>query len=310
MATLLEKLQQNLSPANATIEPGDETTQVRQLMAAKKGIVGPTSALGPRGLETAEIAARQPAQQKLSEIAQGAQLQGVALSQAVRGQEMEQAQREEAISAQRREGALQEKIQTENILRNLEQGKASMSEQQRQLGMEAAASNLRLQDAKYVDDLVREGQKARLQQDIDFGEQLAKATLDNNIALQKLKYKNQSLLNADDRTFKRALADLDINAVMQMAKENATADIQAGTIGGLASAAQVGAQAYGSYKSGSLSQDYKSYAEKERVAGRVPMSYTAWDAQTQRRTEDSDTFVGPSKTQAGTAVGPSRWTRR
>ena len=286
MATLLQKLQQNLGSVSAQQEPiTDDTAQVRQLLAAKKGFVGPDTALGPRGLETAAIAARQPAQQKLNEIAQGAQLQGIAIGQAARGQEMEQAQRESEQAARRQELALQEKIQTENVLRNLEQGKTSLSEQQRQLGMEAVASNLRLQDAKYVDNLVREGQKARLQQDMDFTEQLNKAVLEDNLALQKLRYKNEALVNANDRDFNKALAQLGITDIIAMARENAQADIQAAKIGGIAGAVQTGAQAYSSYASGNLSQDYKNYAEKERMANRYPASYTTWLADQQKEQE-------------------------
>jgi len=276
MATLLEKLQQTLSGAAAPEQTVDETGQVRQLLAAKKGIVGPETALGPRGLAVSEIAARAPAQQQLAQVAQSAQLQGIGLQQAAAGQEMEQRQREEELAAQKQSSRLENRIQTENLLRNLEQGKATLSEQQRQLGLEAVASSLRLQDARYVDNLQREGAKARLQDDIAFTEKLQQSILDDNLALQKLKYKNESAINASDRDFTKALAKIDITMAVAMARDNAQADIQKATIQGYASIPMVGAQAYGAYKSGSLSGDYQDYAEKERVAGRYPMSYTSW----------------------------------
>lgn len=295
MATLLDTLKKSLGQAGAPEAVADETGQVRQLLAAKKGITGPAAAMGPVGLEAGEIAAKLPAQQQLANIRQGAQLQAEALQQAATGQELEQAQREAALSSQRKEASLQEKIQTENILRGLEQGKASLSEQQRQRGLEAAAANLRLQDQRYVDDLMREGQKARLQQDIDYGEQLAKSILEDNVALQKLKFQNQAALNADDREFKKNLAKLGYTDVIAMARNNAQAATEAATISGLATIPSIAGQAYGAYKSGSLSTDYQEYAEKERMANRYPMSYTTWAA----KQEGGEKFVGPTRTQAG-----------
>ena len=50
MATLLDKLKQNLGSATAQTAPvADETGTVQQLFAARKGIVGQPAALGPRG---------------------------------------------------------------------------------------------------------------------------------------------------------------------------------------------------------------------------------------------------------------------
>jgi hypothetical protein len=307
MATLLDKLKQTLGGAAAPTAPvADETGTVQQLLAARKGITGPATALGPKGLAVAEVAARQPAQQKLAEIGQAAQMQATGIEQAASAQETEQRQRESALEGQRQEATLRTRLQTENILRGLEQGKAELGEKNRQLGLEAASANLRLADANYVDNLRREGERARLEENISFTEQLQKSILDENMALQRMKLKNESLLNASDRDFNRAMAKLGYSDAIAMAKENLRGDSERAMIGGAAGLVMTGVQAAGQQQKGAFNSDYQSYLEG-LPEGTRPMSYTAFQA---RRTEGSNTFVGPSQSQAGPAMGPPKSARR
>lgn len=115
MATLLDTLKKNLGQVAQPQLATDETGQIQQLVAAKKGIVGPASALGPKGLAVAETAAKGQTQQQLSQLGTAAQLQATQLGQAVQGEQLQQRQQEEALSAQRQEGQLRTRIQTENI---------------------------------------------------------------------------------------------------------------------------------------------------------------------------------------------------
>ena len=278
MATLLDKLKQNLGSATAQTAPvADETGTVQQLFAARKGIVGQPAALGPRGLAVAEVAARQPAQQKLAEIGQAAQLQATGIEQAFAGQAEEQRQQEAGIEGQRQQRALENRIQTENILRGLEQGRAELGEKNRQLGLEMAAANLRLADAKYVDDLRREGEKARLQENIAFGEQLQRSILENNQALLNMQLKNKSLLSASDRDFQKELAKMGAADAINAAKENMRAESERAVIGGLAGLVPVAAGAYSTQQKGGFSSGYQDYVEG-LPEGTRPMSYTAWSA--------------------------------
>lgn len=280
MATLLEKLQQNLGTVGGQVTPGDETGTVKQLLAAKKGIIGSPAALGPTGLATAEVAARAPAQQQLAQIGQAAQLQSAAIGQAAEGQAEEQRQREQAIAGQQQESSLRNRVQTENILRGLEQGRAEVGEKQRQQGLETVAANLRLQDARYVDNLRREGERARLQEDISFAEQLQKTVAEDNMAALKLQIKNKSLLNASDRDFDKAMAKLGYTDVINMAKENLKADSERALIGGTTGLVTTGIGAYDKISKGGLSSGYQSYLEN-LPEGTRPMSFTKWEAETE-----------------------------
>jgi hypothetical protein len=279
MATLLDKLKQTLGGAAAQTAPvADETGTVQQLLAARKGITGPATALGPKGLAVAEVAARQPAQQKLAEIGQAAQMQSTAIEQAAAGQAEAQQQREAALEGQRQESTLRNRIQTENILRGLEQGKAELGEKQRQLGLETAAANLRLSDANYVDNLRREGDRARLQEDISFTEKLQQSIFDENLALQKLKYKNQSLINASERDFNKALAQMGATEAIQIAQDNLRGDSERAMISGMTGLASAGVEAYGKGQKGAFSSGYQDYLEG-LPEGTRPMSFTAFQAQ-------------------------------
>ena len=140
MPTLLDTLKKNLGQVGQPEAVADETGTVQQLLSARKGIVGPATALGPRGLAVGEAAARAQTQQQMADVGQQATLQSTALGQEAAGQAEEQRQREAGIAAQRQQNALQSRVQTENILRNLEQSKGALAEDKRRAGLEQVAA--------------------------------------------------------------------------------------------------------------------------------------------------------------------------
>jgi len=156
MPTLLDTLKKNLGQVGQPEAVADETGTVQQLLSARKGIVGPATALGPKGLAVGEAAARAQTQQQMADVSQQAALQSTALGQEAAGQAEEQRQREAGIAAQRQQNALQSRVQTENILRTLEQSRGALAEDKRRAGLEQVAANLRLQNASYIDNLQRE----------------------------------------------------------------------------------------------------------------------------------------------------------
>ena len=165
-----------------------------------------------------------------------------------------------------------------------------MGEKQRQLGIELAAANLRLSDANYVDNLRREGDRARLQEDISFTEKLQQSIFDENLALQKLKYKNQSLINASERDFNKALAQMGATEAIKIAQDNLRGDSERAMIGGTTGLVSAGVEAYGKGQKGAFSSDYQDYLEG-LPEGTRPMSFTAWSA----KQPGSSTFVGPTR---------------
>jgi len=230
MPTLLDTLKKNLGQVGQPEAVADETGTVQQLLSARKGIVGPATALGPKGLSVAETAARGETQQQLADVGQAAQLQATQIGQAAQAQQQQQSQQEANLAFQRQQNKLQSRIQTESILRGLEQGRASLSEDKRQAGMEQVAANLRLQTDSYINQLQQEGYKARLQDDLSFDLALKKQIAADNISLLQLKLDNQTLLDSNDRDFKKQLAQIDMNTAIQMAKQDAAFSAQQGQI--------------------------------------------------------------------------------
>lgn len=245
MATLLDTLKKNLGQVGQPEAVADETGTVQQLLTARKGIVGPATALGPKGLAVGEAAARGQTQQQLAEVSRGAALQSTALSQEAAGQTEEQRQREANIATQRQQNALQSRIQTENVLRTLEQSKGALAEDKRRAGLEQVAANLRLQNAVYIDNLQREGAKSRLQDSLAFDQQLKQQAVGDNISLLRLKLGNMAAIDANDRQFQEMLAKIDINAAINMQRENAGFEAQQGKIQALGQAATTGIGVYG-----------------------------------------------------------------
>lgn len=245
MATLLDTLKRNLGQAAAPEPVADETGTVQQLLTARKGIVGPATALGPKGLSVAEAGARAATQQQLGETAQQAQLQGVQLGQAAQEQQQQQQAQAANVEFQRQQNRLQSRIQTESILRGLEQGRATLSEDKRQAGMEQIAANLRLQTDSYINQLQLEGARSRLQDDLAFDQAMKQQIASDNISLLQVKLSNQSLLDSNDRDFKKQLAQIDMDTAVQMAKQDAAFSAQQGKIQALGQLATTGIGAYG-----------------------------------------------------------------
>jgi hypothetical protein len=245
MATLLDTLKKNLGQVAAPEAVADETGTVQQLLSARKGIVGPATALGPKGLSVAETAARGQAQQELADVGQTAQLQATQLGQAAQAQEQQQQSQAANVEFQRQQNKLQSRIQTEAILRNLEQNRAALTEDKRQAGMEQIAANLRLQTDSYINQLQQEGARSRLQDDLTFDLELKKQIAADNISLLQLKLNNQSLLDSNDREFQRQLAQINIDTAIQMAKQDAQFAAQQGQIQAAGQLATTAVGAYG-----------------------------------------------------------------
>lgn len=287
MATLLDTLKKNLGGVGAPVEPiADETGTVQRLLSAKKGIVGGPQA--PKGLNIAEAAARGQTQQQLQQVGEQAQLQATALQQAAAGQAEEQKQREQAIEGQRAESNLRARVQTENILRGLEQSGREMDEKQRQSNIELAGAMLRFQNEQYIRDLQREGAKARITNQNEFDKKLAESIFAENQALLKAKIGSQELRDLSDRDFNKEIAKIDIDTAIQFAKENAAQMQTQAQIQGVTELAKTGLSTYGQYKGGAFSSDYRSYADATREKGGTPVSFTTWQAR-------NKVTVGPSE---------------
>lgn len=272
MATLLERIKQGLGQATtpAAPEAGTQTGQLEALVSARAGITGPRKGL--KGQSLTEAAAQQQTQQQLAGLSQQAALGQTAIEQAAQEQAQRQAQQERQIETQRQENILSTRIQTENILQDLEQRKKSLSEDQRQAKIEQAALLLRTQTKNYTDRLRMEGEKARLQDALKFNEELARAVIGENQAIFEQGLKNAAILDAKDRDFNKVLAQMGVTDILNAYRQQSAQAQKQAMVGGAVELARTGTQIYGKAKEGQFSQEYQNYLETVPPNER-PMSY-------------------------------------
>lgn len=293
MATLLERIKQGLGQATTPTAPeaGTQTGQLEALLSAKAGVSGPRKGL--KGQSLTEAAAQQQTQQQLAGISQQATLGQTAVEQAAQEQAQRQAQQERQIEQQRQEGTLRTKIQTENILQDLEQNRAKLSEDKRQARIEQAGLLLRTQQKDYTDQLRLNGEKSRLQDAIKFNEELAKTIIAENQSLLETGLKNKAALDANDREFQTMLAKMGVTDILNAYKQQSKQAQTQAVISGITETARTGSELYGQSKQGKYSQEYQNYIQSV-PANERPMSYSQF-----QKSEKSSTFVGPTREQAG-----------
>ena len=114
--------------------------------------------------------------------------------------------------------------------------------------MEQLGQNLRLNNQKYVDNLQREGSRARLNDDIQFREQVAKSVLQDNKSLLEKQLGNRSILSASDREFSIAMARMGVQDAWQMFRNESNAQQSAAQWSTGASLINTGLGAYGTYQ--------------------------------------------------------------
>lgn len=253
MATLLDKLRQGLAASTASTAPTNETEQVQALVSAKSGIVGGKPQYRARSL--AEGAAQQQTQLAMGEQAEQARVQAAATEQAFAEQAFKQKQAEQEVKSQQEVNRIQTRLKTENILKDLERGKKELSQQQKELNMEQAAALLRFQSKVYTDRLRMEAEKARLQDATKFDEALARAIMEDNIALSESFYQGQAARDLSDRDFEKMLASMGAYEALQMAQANAAQEEKQAQVQGVATVAKEGIAAYGTYQSGKKKND-------------------------------------------------------
>lgn len=237
MANLLEALQAS--------GPAGTTSQLSTLLRAKTGkaVGGPATALS--------------SQQERAAIAQTAQeMQPVQQAATVQQAQQEQQAREVAqrsqigqaeVAQQRQANKLQNQIRTNQLLQELEQGKGKIDMSRYQASLEQIGQNLRLNNQQYVDNLQREGARSRLNDDLQFKEQLQASIFQDAKSLLEKQLGNKSILAANDREFEIAMERMGYENAVSLLNSQMRAEREAGMYAGIAGVAQAGISGYGAY---------------------------------------------------------------
>jgi hypothetical protein len=129
-----------------------------------------------------------------------------------------------------------------SILQQFESGQKRLNNQEDIADLEQLGFEARLQNKQYIDQLQREGDKLRLNQGLNFKEQMAKNIFKDNRELLENELAFKTIVDADDRQFQREIADMDIDYAMELADSAAKAASQRQIVTGIGGAVSGGVQ--------------------------------------------------------------------
>jgi hypothetical protein len=217
VATLLDTIKNKMKSPQEQVQPElGKTQQAQRLLRAKSGKAAAPQA-GPRASALKERMAAQATEAGAEELRQTGEVQAEQLEQ----REQDIAQREVQQQAKSEQAFKQSKQQFEqkshNLLNELERAGKDINAREYKSNLEQLGFNMRLQNDQYLNRIKQEGQKARLDNGLEFKAQLAQEVFDNNKDILEDKISFKQLIEADDRTFTRELADMDINYAVELA---------------------------------------------------------------------------------------------
>lgn len=259
MANLLEALQPQME---------DTTSGLATLLRAKSGkaVSGPSTALSTQQ----EQAALAQTAQQMQPVQQAAQTQALAQEQQAREVAQKTQQQQADIAQARQANTMQTQLRTDQLLQELEQGRGKIDLSKYQANLEQVGHSLRLSNQQYIDTLQREGARARLNDSLQFSEQLAKSIMSDNKDLLEKQLGNKSILAASDREFSKRMSQMGIQNAWQMFDNELRTQKERALFTGIGAVATSGIGAYGQYAEGQEKKDYYTSG-----AGKDVQSYEA-----------------------------------
>lgn len=248
----------------------DETAKLGTLLRARSGksLSAPTISSSNLGEQSAVAQTNSTLQ---NQVAPTAALQNAQQQQQSSAITQQAGQQMSDIAQSRRFDDAQSKLKTDQLLSDLERNKGQIDVNRDKASLEQAAFQLRLQNQNYVQDLQREGARARLDNDVGFKQAIADQSLNiNNQELLQKQLGNKSILSASDREFKQAMAQMGVDTAYDMFTNEAKAQKERAIYSSIASLAGASMGAGANYADNSSKQDYYTTG-----AGKGSQSYEA-----------------------------------
>jgi hypothetical protein len=248
MATLLDKIQQNLNQPEVQLNLGvqDNTSLAEKLLRGKSG-KATTRSMGSSNIQ--EQVAQQDTNAQLQQLALTGQQQAVSLGQDQNAQQQkEQAARQE-LEQNRQQSLLQARLDSNRILQDLEQNRQELGLDKQKAQLEQLGHSLALQDKKYTDRLQQEGNRMRLDNAASFADEIARQDLGNGLDVLKSSLGMNNILAEDDRTFRRKLGQISLQDALSLAKQSSKAASTQQLYSGLGGIISGGLAAYDSSQS-------------------------------------------------------------
>lgn len=245
MANLLDTIRQN---TQTLPEQGvqDQGQALQILLRAKSGksVGGGPVASSSLGEQQAVVQTNQQIQQQ---VQPAATIQTMAQQQQAQGMQQQEQLQAAEIAQTRRLDTAQNRVRTDQILKDLEQNKGKIDLARQGAQLEQAATNLRLQNKKYVDQLNREASTARLNDELEFKKAALQASMGDKQQIVNKTIDNSVLLSANDREFKKKVAQIDIGSAYALLNAELTSGKERDKWSGLSGLAKAGIAAYGTY---------------------------------------------------------------
>lgn len=240
MPSLLDTIRQNSAAMNIPKQGvTDQTAQTATLLRAKKGKAATGPDLGASNLgEQAAVAETNT--QIQNEVAPAAALQQAGAEQAARAETQATQLQKADIAQNRRADTVQDRIKTEQLLQDFEQDRGKLDLQKNTAQVNQFAQNLRLSNDKYVNDLKREGARARLDDEQSFLKSLQKEIFDNDEELLGKQQENQTVANMSDREWNKQMAQMGIDQAWSTFRNNQKAEKDRAIWTGLGTVAGIG----------------------------------------------------------------------
>lgn len=250
MPTLLESLQPQLgsstagmpSPTNPSSLPSTQLGQTQGLRSLIQTSTGKAAQPGSQGPQQADIGELEAAHETNLQGQQGALADQIQTSgNQMKSDAVTQAQtaQQQTIAENVANNQSQFETRANSIISDYTNGLKKVQTQRDVMNLEQAGAALRLSNQKYVDALQRQGALSRLNSDAGFKEAAYKDEFTNGLILTTDKNAFNSMMDADDRTFKYAMSQMDIDYALQMgaqAKKQANSQAMWEGIGGISSA--------------------------------------------------------------------------
>lgn len=216
--SLLDIIQQHSAAIAGQQAPAEnDTQQAAGLLTAKSGkaIGSPTGdyALSNQQETAANDATTSTMQNTVAPTA-AIQQQGLQQQQAAVQQQGQQAM--QSVGTQSKFNTLQTQIQTKSMLDNMSQQKGEIDIQRDRAQVDQVATNLRLSNQAYTDQLTLEGSKARLDNQLDFQQALAESIFGEKMGILNQTLGDRTVLDASNNQFKQAMSNMSTDAAVDM----------------------------------------------------------------------------------------------
>ena len=248
--SLMDQIKQNMQGQQAPTARPDAATAnpLQQLQALSRAKTGKAvQDTGPQASSLMQQVQAQTAQDQSRQLGQQGQQQALNFAQAEAAQEQEVAQKKELLSEQLIDAQADFNRRAADLYQDFARKGEQLDFQKDKAKAEQLGFSLRLSNDQYINRLQNQAAKARLDNAVNFREELTRAIFAEEQDLFEDSLEFRRLMNADDRAFMDRMAEFDLSMALDLAKSQNEAAANSMIWQGAGTVASAGARAYANY---------------------------------------------------------------